>query len=193
MGCLPSFVPPQFYYTHNGVPASHPDRVIQVYISQEISFSDTLEIQRAIDQWNYALNGHIDIQIVSTNFNMDMTEIRYAMDHGHWIIQQITKDNSMVPAKITHDNGTVSDTAAFVNHVGGNCMYLVRDSMMDSWVYGVTLHEMGHLLGAQHNGKLLMAPIFNAYDYQCIDRGTMEQVANYLGLSMDQVNYCKTS
>ena len=69
-------------------------------------------------------------------------------------------------------------------------MYLVRDRLSNDMVFGVTLHEIGHLLGSPHVGKRLMYPHFTRARNQCIDFDSMWAVASYWGLPTDRLNYC---
>jgi len=188
--CIPTFVPPQYYYTHNTY-YDHPSKVILVYVDGDFGEADRVEMQKAIDQWNFALNGRVRIEVKTWDFNMGNSDIKEAMGNGGWMIHKIDSTNPMIIAGTTNKDGTVMETCAWVNHVGGNEMWIVRDRIQSTWVFGIMMHELGHLLGADHNGKLLMAPVYNAFDYRCVDYDTMVMVTDHLALSIGSVNYCK--
>lgn len=190
-GCLPTFVPPAYYYTHQTyLEGVAPVRDIPVYLDTAFTQQEQMDIQRAVDQWNFALNGRVVIHLVSTSFDMGLSDINQAMSHHGWIIHKIHQDNMLIPAGTVQSDGSLHDVCAWVDHIGGMEMWIISEKVQPTWMFGVAMHEIGHLLGAEHQGKLLMSPVFNMYHYQCVDRATMQQVAVYLGLDLGQVNYC---
>ena len=70
-------------------------------------------------------------------------------------------------------------------------MWIVRDRLRNEWVTGVVLHELAHMLGAEHDEVYLMQPHFKWEDYRCVDKWTMMQVAKYQHISMGSLNYCQ--
>ena len=190
--CLPSFVPPQYYYTHQVyLQDVAPVRQVPVYLDKAFTQQEQLDLQTAIDQWNFALNGRVVIHVVANDFDMGMSDIHAAMDQHGWIIHKIDQTNPMIPASVTQSDGSIHDTCAWVDKVGGMDMWIIMDRIPETWVFSIAMHEIGHLLGAEHQGNLLMSPVFNMYKYQCVDLETMRQVAGHLDLDMGQVNYCR--
>lgn len=181
-----SLGPLPFHYTQNPS-ASTAIKTVNIWIDQDFSETDKLAMDDAINQWNFALNGSIKLQVVSTNFNMEPDIINRVLVQGDgWLFLKINGKSPFV-----HDTGA-GHTLAFVNEVGsnGNRIYFVRDRFLSDAVHGISLHEIGHLLGAQHDDVYLMKPHYNWYDYRCVDKHTMEEVAAYQHISMDKVNYC---
>lgn len=183
--------PAQYIYTHHQ-PADYTDRTINIYIDKSFGEADKIEMQKAVDQWNFALNGYIKINIAEEPFDGSVYMILRAQRERGWLFMKINKDDPIIPK-----DSTVSPDkpqyfiVAFCDKVGGDKTWFIRDLIGDnSKMYGITLHEMGHLLGANHNGKYLMSPHYDVNGYKCIDKGTMTQVSNFIGVPLKNLNYC---
>lgn len=189
--CLAYAPPPKFYYTQRA-PVAMPERIIPVYIEKDFSETDRLEMQQAIDQWNNALNGHVKIIIASQDFQMATYQIKEVKQNNGWMFLKIRQDNPLIPSQsFSSPDQPQVFTLAFTNHIGGDEVWFVRDVIPDEYmIQGVTLHEIGHLLGAQHDGIYLMAPHYSELDFQCIDEATMKQVSQNINVPMDSLNYC---
>lgn len=192
VSCLPfgASPPRDFFYTHHPYQDRIVLRTIPVYLDQRFTERDRLDIQNAIDMWNFALNGYVKIVVVEYHFDMNVPEIHEALNANGWILMPIDSTNPMIPPAQIQDNGQEFEIVAFCDNIGGNETWYVMDRIKDGWMFGVALHEMGHLLGASHNGKFLMSPHFKVPDYQCIDAGTMQQIADKMNLPLNHFNYC---
>lgn len=158
-------------------------RVIPVWIDGNFDAMDKEDIGWAISQWNYALNGEIVIEVEDINFDMDVKVLGEVKSRGGWVILKIDRKSKL----IMDEYGYM--TLAFVNDIGGNEMYIVRDRILDGLGH-VAMHEMGHLLGAEHDGGYLMQPHYSGEIYGCIDYFTMTQVARKQGIVPARMNYC---
>ena len=178
-----------FTYTQKDPYPQLPLRVIPIWVDKTFGGADRVSIDKAIEMWNYSLNGYIKLQVVDLQFDMETEKILAQINQGGWLVLKIEHDNAMVPV---HDKQREpgSMTLAFVERVGGHHLYLIRDRVGNDDVFGLTLHEMGHLLGAQHVGDRLMYPHFSQTRTQCIDKESMLAVAAYWKLPADQLNYC---
>ena len=159
---------------------------IKVWIDAGFGEGDRVEIIKAIDQWNYALNGYIALDVQDDQFKMQDQIIRDAMSGG-WLILKTNKNNSIVAA---HDR-VGAPALAFTDSIGGWRAYLVRDRDDNSDIKYLMLHEIGHLLGAKHLRDGLMSPVLDQSAYQCIDYDTMVEVSAYQNLPMADLNYCR--
>lgn len=175
----------QYAYVQRPVYVGAPQKVIPIWIDKNFGQADRLAIDDAINKWNFALNGYIKLSIVDTEFDMEVPKIVKQVNSGGWLFLRINSDSYLVP-----NNEKGFWTIGFVEQVGGHHMYLVRDRLLNEAVMGVTMHEIGHLLGAGHVGQRLMYPHFGVARFQCVDYDTMWAVASYQGLDPDRLNYC---
>lgn len=178
LGC--ASVPRDFRYVSLGASASQPQQEHYIYLDKNFGEMDRLSIGDAVRQWNYALNGHVKITIVDTAFDMEVEKIQ-GMGASDWMILKIDSSNGMV----------VDDRMlAYVDKVGGRKMWIIRDRIQNEWVGGIVMHEMGHLLGIQHDDVYLMQKSYKWAEFRCIDYGTARLAARQLGLNIKQLNYC---
>lgn len=175
-----------FHYVHEGMSAGTPLKVIPIWIDRNFGEADKVAIDDAIMQWNFALNGFIKLEVRSESFDMDSTTVQQVMDGRGWMILKIDSYSSFV-----HDDPLNRVfVLAFANRVGGNRIFVVRDRIENNWMTGVALHEIGHLLGAVHTQEDLMQPHFNWESYRCIDKTTIQKVAEAQHLPARDLNYC---
>jgi matrixin len=162
-------------------------REIPVYVDKEFSIDDKLEIEKSLEEWNYVLNGYMDFRVVSYHFDMQPEEIREAFLARGLLIMKVDSSNPMIP-----DNDFRYHTMAWTNSIGGNKIWVVRDRIeSEKRLKEILLHEEGHSLGSEHIAPpSLMAPIYNAANFQCIDLWTATAVANYQGLPISGMNWC---
>ena len=175
----------QYIYTRKTTYLGAAVRVVPIWIDKNFGESDKIAMDDAIDAWNYALNGFMVLQVVDTQFDMEIPKLVERVKSNGWLFMKIDSNNPMIP---TNDKGYW--TIGFVERLGGNHLYLVRDRLENESIFGVTLHEIGHLLGASHRGDRLMHPHFGHARFRCIDMRTIERVADYNHLPMDRLNYC---
>lgn len=175
----------QYTYTNKTQYIGPPVRTIPIWVDKNFGAADKVAIDDAINSWNYALNGFVVLKVVDEEFDMEIPKIVEQVKDNGWLFMKINSDNSMVP--ILKDGFR---TIGFCERVGGNHLYLVRDRMFNSDVYGVTMHEIGHLLGAEHKGDRLMYPHFTRARFQCVDEVTIGQVATWNHIPVDRLNFC---
>ena len=174
-----------YFYVSNPSVIVH-QKNIGIWIDATFSFQDKNIIVHDIEEWNYVLNGEIVLKVVDTNFNMEDNKIDEAGATGGWIILKIDRYNSMIPKS---QDGYV--TLAFTDAIAGHLMFVVRDQMIsNTMMQGVILHEMGHLLGAQHDQSGLMLPNYSEVGFHCVDEDAMKEVAEYWHLDSDHLNFC---
>ena len=189
-GCLESL--PQttsFVYINSlQAPASVPRRVVRIWIDTNFGQGDLVSIEDALNQWSYALHGYLEFKIESTSFDMEDDVLRRVAAGEGWVFLKIDSTNEMVG----HQDHGRSKVLAFTEKIGGNHLYVVRDRIRNDFMTGIIMHEIGHLLGAEHqNGEdNLMYPSFRLNNSRCIDKSTLEQVARYQNLPMAGLNYC---
>jgi hypothetical protein len=176
----------RYVYTQNRSSAAvAPIRVIPIWIDKGFGAADRIEIDNAIIAWNYAMNGYVVLKAVDWDFDMEVSKIVQSVSQNGWLFMKITEDNPMVPVS---DKGY--KTIGFTERVGGHHLYLVRDRLQNEDVFGVTLHEIGHLMGSEHVGQRLMYPHFTRARFQCIDYETASAVAEAWDIQVSRLNYC---
>lgn len=175
----------RYEYTKNENRAVQPIRVIPIWVDKGFGTADRLAIDDAVNAWNYAMNGYVKLTIVDWQFDMEIPKIVESVRTGGWLFMKINHDSDLVP-----NNSKGFWTIGFVERISGHHLYLVRDRLANEDVFGVTLHEIGHLMGSDHVGKRLMYPHYTRARFQCIDWDTMYAVSNAWDLRLDNLNYC---
>ncbi len=176
------------YTDHAGSRGIHPVRVINIWIDKDFGEADKLSISDAIGQWNFVLNGYVILNVVDTQFDMEPSKIVTQVRENGWLFMRVnSKDSSFIP--------TIKEAGyyciGFTERVGGNHLYLVRDRLANEEVQGVTMHEIGHLLGSPHIGDRLMSPHYQRNGWQCIDYATVQKVAEWQEIPVEKLNYCR--
>ena len=189
VGCFAHRGPEPFHYINAGGYSPVPLKVISIYMDKNFGEADKLAIDDAITQWNYALNGYVKLRVVNYRFDMEPEIIKQCLLDNCWLVMKTDSSNSMVTELDKTKHGK-SYTLAWANAIGGNRMWMIRDRMYNQWVMGIALHEMGHLLGAQHDDVYLMQPMFNWAEARCVDYEALRRVAAYQHLPMGNLNYC---
>ncbi len=174
-----------YEYTHQEA-SSQVLREIPIWIDKNFGDADKIEINNAIDRWNYALNGYVVLRVIDLQFDMEVEKIQEQIKLNGWLFMKLDSKKSATP--VIGEAGYYS--IGFVERVGGNHLYLIRDRLGNAEVFGVTLHEIGHLLGSPHVGDRLMNAHFSILRGQCIDFLTMQAVAKHLGLPLERLNFC---
>lgn len=176
--------PMPYHYVRSAPDNVQALRVIPIWIDKNFGEADRISLEDAIDQWNYALNGYVQLRVVSWNFDMETSVVERVMHGGGWMILKIDSNSTF-----THDAPN-HWTLAFANDIGGNRIYFIRDRIQNNWMTGLAMHEMAHLLGAKHDGQDLMQATFDWETFRCVDQATVSEVADYLHLPMSRLNYC---
>lgn len=135
-------------------------------ICLDVSEKSKPEIIRAIDVWNVALQ--------------------------NWIKFLPTEETSTGSCDVLITEVATSDVPlalAWTSKVGGNIIYLIK-GRYELDAFGVVLHEMGHVLGAQHIHGTLMNETYDKKLYTCPDAITIAQVAAWNKVSLDILKWC---
>jgi hypothetical protein len=180
-GCAAQPHIPEYHYTDKVAYHGKP-KEIWVWIDKEFDVFDRIAITEAMASWNKSLNGYIELKPVNKYISQDRPEMPRDQD---WIFTKVDPGSASL-AKAKAGQVTIG-TADFI---GGHNVFLARQSMNLGDVYYVSLHEMGHLLGADHRGEKLMYPTYTEDRFHCIDWLTVSQVAVWNNLPISEMNYC---
>lgn len=192
VGCMGSSVPKPFRYISVPSYSIEPLKVYKVWVDKNFGEADKLAIDDAVKQWNYAMNGYVKITVESYKFDMEPEVLGRAMRGEGWVILKIDRNNPLVAGvdKPAKPGEKQYYTLAWVNEIGGNRMWVIRDRISNEQMTGIMLHEFGHLLGAEHDTVYLMQPHYKWEDYRCVDYEALKRVAKWQHLPMERLNYC---
>lgn len=157
-------------------------RVQDVYVDKDFGSADKVAIQEGIEQWNYAFNKQIEIRVVSWDFKMEPSVLK---DKNAWFILKIDSSSKLKPPETKE-----KPTLAFADKIGGHYIYIIRDRISNDDVKGISMHELGHLLGSEHVGMHLMHDTYVRGKYPCVDYASVESVAKAQHLEVAGLNYC---
>lgn len=177
--------PTHFQYTR--FPGEEiPSRIISVYIDKNFSEDDLINIDNSIMRWNYALNGHILMRIISIKYIFNYEDRDYVYNNHGLIIHRVDSYYEGIPKS---KKGIKA--IAWTDMINGHEIFIVRDQLTGEDIFSVMLHELAHYLGADHRDENgLMNRIYTPINYMCIDLGTVKQVAVANGLNANKLNYC---
>lgn len=175
----------RYTYTNNAYYTGKPLKIIPIWVDKTFGNADKLAIDDAINQWNYTLNGYIVLRVVDYNFDMEVSKIEEQRRKSGWLILKVDHTNSAIhddPGRITLGTG---------NSDNGD-LYIVRERLKNEDVFGITLHEMGHLLSDPYHidEEGLMYGSYSQGRYQCVDYNSMVKIAKFQNLPITKLNYC---
>ena len=164
--------------------------IIPIYIDNDFSAEHKNAIIAAAKEWNGVFNGQVILRVENEKFSgldggVNILKNKVMVTGEGWVIIGVNHDNELV-----EDMGNV---LAFVKGAGGHSMVIVRDVIGTRDLKTIVMHEMGHLMGALHVDMAnLMIPYYGKTQYECIDKITVAQVAFFMNLDFNTLNYCIT-
>ena len=155
-------------------------KVMGVYIDVLFNDRERGTIEEGISRWNKVLNGYKRMDIVG-DFSGEIEKMKEADRGGAYLILSIAPNSTLIK------NDGHSLTLGFTDAIGGKYLYLVPEYIGEEDLYGIVLHEIGHLMGARHTEGGLMKAGYSSGQEVCIDKGTVEQIREY---DWKRMNYC---
>lgn len=150
-----------------------------VYIDIDFRVSEREKIERVVREWDNAIGG-MRIEVVG-NYRGDG-------------IGEIVRRRGIIIKKIGAEHYLVDDTGgralAFTDAINGSVIYIIRGRVSEDILEPVIRHEMGHIMGVEHQDDGLMYYRFNLFDYQCIDEKTIDSVVRVWKLDKRGMSYC---
>jgi matrixin len=166
-------------YTHHPSATVSP-KIIVMVVDGSFSADQRAKILRAIEEWNYALNGFIRFDLAAPGSG----------GLESWSIRPEKGGDPNGPA--SGEGQPLSETQSGFMSIGGHMLiYVDRIGTRD--LRGVVLHELGHVLGLHHDptGNLMSARYSPTTD-QCIDKPTAVTIAARHNLPLAGLNWCET-
>jgi hypothetical protein len=158
-----------------------------VTVSDKFTEAQEKQIEDALDEWNYTLNGYGHYDLVKKNANDIEVELALfgtlATDQGLVFTTVSVLDESVQPGVL-----------AWVEDLGAHHVFVVSDRIGSRDFKTIVMHEMGHTLGLEHvdvRGSLMGAFYPANETGGCIDEVTAINVAAVHHWHVENMNYCR--
>lgn len=171
------------YTTHPAIAAQA--AILPIRISEAFTARDRAKIVLATEEWNYALNGAIRLQVAPAG-SPAAPPVQLPQT---WRIEALR--GGLSPSS-DWKNGEMLAVTQPVPGAGG-IVVIFTDHLGTRDLRGVLLHELGHVLGLPHDTHgQLMSIRYSESNEQCIDKPAMEAIASGRKLSLPDLNWCET-
>ena len=178
----PNYDTSAYRYTDKPSAAAAAGRRIVLYVDGNFGPAERERIGLAVQQWNHALNGFVQLQaalLAREETDRSLSRLR----RSGWVVARVDSRHSAA--------GDRSALAVTVGNRSGGFIYVIADRFGSRDLTAVLLHEIGHVLGAGHDPRgHLMAPVYERANGHCIDRGAVAMVAQAQRLPLDRLNWC---
>jgi len=173
-------------YTDNPRPVVMDTHVVPIYVDKDFSYPHLKDIREALAQWNIAMNGYEQFEIVTEKFDMEPDVLKHIFDsmQGIVILSRKSEDADIQQMPDGVLGFTPSAPAQVVN--------LIEDRIGTRNLRIILLHELGHALGLMHItvSGTLMFPAY-PYDSPCIDKSTVVALAFTRRWDWHHMNWCE--
>jgi hypothetical protein len=166
-------------YTHHAATVTVAPEIVRLRIDDGFSLYERAKILRAVNEWNFALNGHMRFDIVAPE-----TDGKPSLVKSIWALTLLKKSPM--------DFSSRSNLAVTLGApAGGGLVVVMLDRLGTRDLAGVMRHELGHVLGLGHDAHGgVMAAHYSPFDQGCIDRRAVQAVAAARHLPVDELNWC---
>lgn len=164
--------------------------VITIRIDHQFDPSEQFKVLNAIEEWNHVLNGYIRLDVSSVSFGAVVPRPAPAVPAAstspkNWVIAHAAGQGQ--------DRGSTGEVVALTQRLpgGSGLMILYDDAIGRADLGNIVLHELGHLLGLDHDpAARLMSANYLADRQGCVDEVTVKALAALKGLPIDGLNWC---
>jgi len=139
---------------------------LDMYVCLELPEAQMPEAERAVAQWNKSLAQWKKLRVERTFKYCDV------------VVEEVTEALNRSPGAL-----------AWADKLGGSHVSM-RKGFYEQDVQGILMHEIGHILGAQHMQGTLMDAEWSPKSYPCPDRVTVAQVAAWNHVSLNLLTWC---
>jgi hypothetical protein len=164
--------------------------VITIRIDHQFDPSEHVKVLNAIEEWNHVLNGYVRFEVSAVPFGAAAplptpAALAASRSSRNWVIAHA--------AGRGQDRGSTGDILAVTQRLpgGGGLMILYDDAIGRADLGNIVLHELGHVLGLEHDpATRLMSANYLADRQGCVDEVTVKALAALKGLPIDGLNWC---
>ena len=169
------------YTSHQALKAE--PEVVSIDIADGFTLAQRAKILRAVNEWNYVLNGVVHLDIVSAPAGGEPAVPRLR----RWVVMPV---HGVVPQVMRDKFGDMLALTVGKPSTGG-LVFVYVDRLWLADVGGVMRHELGHVLGLDHDPHgHLMSAHYRPDDQQCIDRSAAAAIAAKRNLPLAAFNWC---
>ncbi len=175
-------------YTVHEPPAAstfRPD-IVPVWIDKDFNLKDKIEVEAALAEWNFVLNGYRQYRIEDASFSFDLDVLKQVVETGQGLLI-LNIPESAVPED---DDGVLG----WVDNLGSPVVNIVASRIGTRDLKLIVMHEMAHSMGVPHVriDHTLMSPYYQV-QIGCIDEITVRQLSfirRALDWDFKHMNWC---
>jgi hypothetical protein len=149
---------------------------IPMHLTGGLSGYERAKILLAVNDWNFALNGPVRFELLENP--------TAASDPSVWII---AADRSPPSTRASNSGFAIAHTMRL--NAGGIVIVHVAE-LANRDLAGVMRHELGHVLGLDHQPGGVMDATYTAHGMACVDRASAERVRARLAVDGPSARGC---
>lgn len=165
------------------------------YLDKKFNEKEIKEFKDAIDVWNDALNKQIILYTYPYQISFSDFEDEILKERESIFVVKINR-KSKIFNKYLIKNEVLKIALAFCDKPaknGGNKIYVIEESVIENKIQNnrfLFIHEIGHILGSQHNknGVMKSNPDYNVP--KCIDYNALKNIANFNEININKLISC---